>query len=146
MGSRIIRDEKARDELARFICTLPAPFTVTWAKGAKRSDHQNRTFHMWCGQVAAQTFQSAAEVKAFCKLTWGEPILAAENADWLEKWKGLYSPLPYAKQLVLFECIPVTSVMTTRQKSALMDAMRREYATQGIVLTDPEIRKYEGAA
>jgi hypothetical protein len=46
-------------------------------------------------------------------------------------------------QLRLFEVIPLTSLMTTRQMSAYMDAVQQEYRAQGVALIDPEARRLE---
>jgi len=58
------------------------------------------------------------------------------------KVHALYAPLPYAMRLRLFEALPVTSVMTTRQMGEYMDAVQKEYRAMGIALIDPEARKY----
>jgi len=120
--------------------------TVTKLSGAKRSSAQNATSHAWYGQIAAwNRDQSITEAKAECKLLYGKPILCRDNSDWMEKWEPLYGPLSYGKQLVLFECIPVTSVMTTKQMNEYMNNVQQVYRSQGVPLIDPEFAHYMGA-
>jgi len=143
MPSRILREEKDLDAWERFLRAQAFPMTVSQAKGARRSNPQNATFHAWCGQIAAETGESPAEVKAEIKLRYGLPIMEAENAAWVAEWQPLYGPLPYGSRLKLFEVLPLTSKLTTRQMAALMDEVQREYRAQGIALIDPEARRYE---
>lgn len=143
MATRILRNQSDIDGLARFLASNPLPVTVSVTKGAKRSTQQNRTAAMWYGQIGQEYGETQGAVKAQCKLRFGVPILERDNPAWVEKWQGFYAPLPYAARLVLFEAIPVTSVFTTKQMSEYMDAVQREYRSQGIDLIDPEARKYE---
>jgi hypothetical protein len=142
--ARILRTEQDRAAWSRFLAAQPLPLTVSCTKGAKRTNPQNALFHQWCGQIAAATEQSTAEVKAECKLVYGLPIMEAERLEWVAEWQPLYGPLPYVMRRKLFECIPMTSLMTVKQLSAMMDAMQREYRSQGIALVDPEAMKYAG--
>ena len=143
MRPRVIYTPDDIDRLCRFLHAQPMPMTVSARKGAKRSHPQNATVHAWFGQIAAETGQTAAEVKAECKLRYGLPIMAAECHAWVAEWEGCYRALPYHAQVKLFELLPMTSKMTTRQMSAFMDAVQKEYRAQGIDLIDPEARKYE---
>lgn len=144
MPSRILRTDSDRAAWVRYLEAQQMPMTVSAVKGAKRSIPQNSTVHKWYAQIAAETGQSTSEVKAECKRVYGLPIMEAERPDWVEKWRPLYGPLPYAMQLKLFECIPMTSLMTVKQMTAFMDAIQREYRGHGIALIDPDAMKYEG--
>ena len=144
MPARILRTDQDRAAWIRFLDAQPLPITVSAVKGAKRSNPQNATLHKWFGQIADEYAQTAAEVKAECKLVYGLPIMEAERPEWVAEWQPLYGPLPYAARRKLFECIPMTSKMTVRQMSSFMDAIQREYRAQGIALLDPDARKYEG--
>jgi hypothetical protein len=143
MASRIIRDERDRDAWFRFLSNQPLPMTVSHAKGARRSNPQNATLHMWFSQIAAETYETPSAVKGACKRRHGLPIMEAENQAWVAKWEPLYGPLEYEMQVQLFEIIPMTSLFTVKQMSAFMDAVQLEYRAQGIALIDPEARRYE---
>lgn len=143
MATRVIKDAEALDRWVAFLEAQSFPMTVTHAKGSNRSKQQNATLHKWFGQIAEETGDSAASVKAQCKLDYGLPIMLANKPAWVEEWAPLYEPLPYAARLKVFECIPMTSVMGVRDMSAFMDAVQKVYRAQGIPLIDPEARKYE---
>jgi hypothetical protein len=142
MPARVIRTDADRAAWVRFLEAQPLPITVSAIKGAKRSLPQSRTAEKWYSQIAAETGEEPAEVKAQCKWRHGKPIMHADRPDWVAKWSPLYEPLPYQMQIRLFEIIPLTSLLTTRQMSLYMDAVQREYRAQGIDLIDPEARKY----
>ena len=144
MPSRVLHDDMDLTRWEAFLRAQPFPMTVSHIKGARRSLPQNSTVHKWYAQIAEETGQSQAEAKAECKLRFGLPIMERDKPEWVAKWHALYSPLPYAMRLRLFEAIPVTSEMNVRQMSEYMDAVQREYRTMGIPLIDPEARKYEG--
>ena len=144
MPARILRDERDRAAWVRFLSAQPLPLTVSAVKGAKRSKLQSNLFHDWVNQIAQETGQTQAEAKAECKLRFGKPIMERDRPDWVAKWQPLYAPVPYAMQLLLFEVIPVTSIMTTKQMAEIMNAIGKEYRAQGIALTDPEMMKYQG--
>lgn len=147
MATRILRDAQDFTRWGQFLRGQDFPMTVSHAKGAKRSLQQNATAHMWYGQIAGfYGDQSPAEAKAECKFRFGRPILERDNPAWVDEWKPLYAPLPYRHALKLFEVLPVTSKMTTKQKAEYMTEIQREYLAQGIPLVDPEARKYEGVA
>lgn len=146
MPARILRDDRDVKAWAAFVAAQPLPATVTLTKGAKRSLPQNSTLHLWIGQIAAETGQTQAEAKAEIKLRFGLPIMERDKPDWVAKWHDLYHPLPYAMRLRLFEAIPLTSLLTTRQAAEMMDAIQKEYRAQGINLVDPEMIRLQQMA
>lgn len=143
MPSRILRTDQDRAAWQRFLNAQELPITVSAVKGAKRSNPQNSTFHKWLAQIAAEYGESQASIKAEIKKRFGLPIMERDNEAWVAEWQPLYGPLPYHMQLKAFECIPLTSKMTVRQMSELMDAVQREYRAQGIELIDPDARRIE---
>jgi hypothetical protein len=143
MVARILQDDRDRHAWVAFVAAQPLPLTVTAIKGARRSLPQNSTLHLWTGQIAAETGQSQAEAKAEIKLRFGLPIMERDNPAWVAKWEPLYGPLPHHMRLRLFEALPLTSLLTTRQMAELMDAIQKEYLAQGISLVDPTLRRLE---
>lgn len=152
MSVRAIRDEGDRGRLITEIGARALPFTVSMSKGARRSDAQNRTVHRWFGEIAAHDSDHPANVKAYCNMIYGRPILLAEDPEWAEMFNAILRPLPYETALKAIQVldIPFTRRMTTRQLSTYMDAMFHDYTARGVRLTDPEGLKYaaemEGAA
>ncbi|RVO30334.1 hypothetical protein CN095_23750, partial [Sinorhizobium meliloti] len=72
-----------------------------------------------------------------------------ENDVFKEEYDRVIMPLPYEHKLKLM-MVPfdfgVTRIMTTRQKTAYLDAVHRRFSEQGLVLTNPEDLKHRSAA
>jgi len=139
MTTRVITTVAERDGLLKFIMSRPLPITVEIVKGNRRSVEQNRLQRAIMNEVAPQTGQTAEEVRAYCKLTIGVPILRAENELFAQRYDAIVRPLPYETKLALMAepfDFPVTRLMTTKQKTQYIDAIVRHYAEQGIVLTE----------
>ena len=148
MNSRTVITAEQAAQVARFVEGLPIPFTLTWREGAKRSLSANALLHKWYGEAAHQLGDvTAIQVKGRCHVQYGLPIrLRDEVFAWV--WSKTGARLSYEKQCALFErgALAMTSEMTPKELSEYMDAMARDFRAQGLVLTDPEERKYEGAA
>lgn len=148
-NNRIIETEQARDMLVKFIQGRPLPFTATLTDGKHRTTHQNRLQRQWMVEIAAQLGdRTPEEVRGYCKLHFGIPILR-ENDAFRKDYDNLVRPLPYeAKLKLMMEPFDfgVTRIMTTRQKTAYLDAVHRHFSEQGVVLTNPEDLKLGKAA
>ena len=143
MPSRILRTDGERADWLRFLTAQPLPMTVSQIKGENRSQQQNRTLHMWFGQVSQETGDEAWEVKGYCKAKFGLPIMKRDNPEWVAEYEPLYMPLPYPLRIKFFSFVPMTSKMKVQQMTEIMDAVQRHYTQQGIALRDPEALKYE---
>lgn len=152
MTQRIIRDEIDRKLLYRFLATRPLPFTIDVTLGAHRSTAQNKLQRLWMNEAAAQLEgHTPEELRGLCKLTHGVPILRAENEAFREKYDAVVKPLPYqAKLAIMMEPLdlPVTRLMTTRQKTFFLDRVFEYFTGMGVKLTAPEDRErqYDPAA
>tara|TARA_R110000744_G_scaffold17882_4_gene48212 strand:- start:16 stop:468 length:453 start_codon:yes stop_codon:yes gene_type:complete len=114
-------------------------------RGETRTEAQNRTIHMWFWEVAKhQEDLDALEVKGMCHRHWGLNIkLRDEVFAWI--WKRSGANLSYEKQCALLGSgrLNVSSSMEADELSEYMEAMSRHFRSQGINLTDPDLRKYE---
>lgn len=141
MTPRFVESEWDRQMLVRFIALQPLPFTVSLSRGGKRSTKQNRLQRQWLNEIAEQLGgQTPEEVRGYCKLTIGVPILRAEHDIFREKYDAIVRPLLYEQKLALMMeplDFPVTRLMTTRQATAYLDGVHRHFSEKGIVLTDP---------
>jgi hypothetical protein len=150
MTTRIIRTDEDRKLLLRRIEKQKLPFTVQITKGANRSVEQNRLQRLWMTEIAEQFGdRTAEEVRGFCKLHIGVPILRAEDEAFRERYDAVVKPLPYQmKLMVMMEPLdlPVTRIMTSEQKHRYLDEIFRQFSEQGIVLTIPEDKRYGAAA
>ena len=141
MSTRVVKTEEQRALLLRYIKEHRLPFTADIVKGERRSVEQNKLQRLWLNEIAEQLGDhTPEEVRGYCKLTIGVPILRAENEEFAAKYDAHVRPLPYPQKLAIM-CepldMPVTRLMTTVQKTKYLDAIWRHFTEQGLVLTDP---------
>jgi hypothetical protein len=141
MTTRFLETEADRALLIRFIEDQPLPLTVTLSKGGKRTLRQNKLQRLWVNEIAEQLGdQTPEEVRGYCKLTIGVPILRAENEAFREQYDAIIRPLPYEQKLALMMepmDFPITRLMTTKQATAYLDGVHRHFSERGVALTDP---------
>lgn len=150
MTTRVIASEAEREALMHLIRARPLPFTVEIVKGRRRSDRQNRLQRLWANEIAEQLGdRTPEEVRAYCKLHFGVPLLRAESELFAERYDATVRPLPYETKLALMAeplDMPVTRLMTTDQKKRYLDAIVQHFCAQGVVLTDPDAPFLTGRA
>lgn len=148
MTTRVIIAEWDRQLLIRLLEAQKLPFTIDITRGKRRSVQQNRLQRLWLNEISEQLGdRTPEEVRGYCKLTMGVPIMRAENEAFREKYDAHVKPLPYEQKLALMMeplDLPVTRIMSTDQKRRYLDAVHQHFAEQGLVLTDP--RPFEDAA
>jgi hypothetical protein len=142
MTTRYIETERDVTMLHRFIAVQKRPYTISISKGGKRSAAQNRLAHQWHKEAAEQLQdRSPDDVRAYCKLTFGVPILRTENEGFRAKYDEHVKGLPYETKLALmvepFD-FPVTRLMTVKQQTSYLDSVHKHFAEQGVILTDPD--------
>lgn len=141
MTQRFVETEYDRRQLLRFIEQQQLPLTVSMTKGGKRSVRQNKLNRLWLNEIAEQLGdQTPEEVRGYCKLTIGVPILRAENEAFRARYDAIVRPLPYEQKLALMMeplDFPITRLMSTKQATAYLDGVHRHFSEEGIVLTDP---------
>lgn len=141
MTTRFVETEADRQLLLRFIEGQPLPMTVSLSKGGRRSLKQNKLQRLWLNEISEQLGdQTPEEVRGYCKLTIGVPILRAENENFREKYDAIVRPLPYEQKLALMMeplDFPISRLMNTKQATAYLDGMHRHFSEKGIALTDP---------
>ena len=141
MTTRTITTDEHRNSLVLYLKDQKLPFTVIITKGKKRSVFQNNLQRMWILEISEQLGDlTPEEIRGYCKLTIGVPILRAENDDFCEKYDVVFKPLPYETKLELMQepfDFAVTRLMSTKQKSTYLDNMARYWSNKGILLSDP---------
>ena len=136
MTSRVVTNTTDRAALVRFIEARPMPFTIEIVPGKRRSIEQNRLQRRTLNAIAEQTGQTAEEVRGYCKLTIGVPILRAENELFALKYDETIKGLPYETKLAIMMeplDLPITRLMTTDQKTRYLDGVMRHFSAQGVV-------------
>jgi len=145
MPARIIRTPEHIDRLADEMRTTDLPIIVSWSPGEARSLPQNALLHMWFGEIAKHHGdRDANQVKGECHHKYALDIrLRDPQFAWV--WKHSGAGLTYEQQCALLasETLGVSSKMSKPELREYMDAMRRDYATEGVRLTDPDAAKYE---
>ena len=140
MTTRVVSTEADRQGLMRLLQARELPFTVEIVKGKRRSVDQNRMQRRLLNEIAEQTGQTAEEVRAYCKLTIGIPILRAESELFAQKYDEHIRRLPYETKLAMMAepfDFPVTRLMTTAQKTRYLDEIQRHFGAQGVVFSSP---------
>lgn len=141
MTSRVITTEADREGLVRFIQSRPLPITVEVVKGKRRSVEQNKLQRRMVSEIAEQLGDTTPEeVRAYCKLHIGVPILRDESESFRAKYDEHFRGLSYETKLALmgepFD-FPVTRLMNTSQKTRYIEGIMRHYAEMGIYITMP---------
>jgi hypothetical protein len=150
MAARVVETEQDRTLLVKFIENHKLPMTVEVTAGKHRTTEQNRLQRQWMIDIASQLPENSAEEwRGICKLHFGVPILRAENEAFCAVYDEVIRPLPYetkVKTMMVPIDLPVTSKMTTKQKTAYLDQIHKHFSELGVVLTDPDALKYARAA
>lgn len=141
MTTHIVKTPEDWARLATLVSNLKPPLTISIVTGEHRSDRQNKLQRLWCREASEQLGDRTAEdVRAYCKLHYGVPMLREENADFREKYDRIIRPMPYETKLELMAepmDFPVTRLMTKKQKTAYLDAMHKGLSEMGVRLTEP---------
>ena len=141
MTTWAIRNEQDRQKVIKIIHHREAPCTVEITKGAPRTIEQNRLQRLWMNEAAIQGDQTAEEYRAFCKLSFGIPLMCEQSALFAEQWKRLFGHIAYADKLALMaEPIdyPVTRLMKSSTKRRNLDHVYTHFTGLGFKMTDPK--------
>ncbi|MFQ5626648.1 MAG: hypothetical protein ACE5FM_08360 [Methyloligellaceae bacterium] len=141
MPSRVIRSPEDRERLFAALSAELPPFTVAWKKGAHRTKPQNRLSWKWYTELAAQMDDREIEdVRAYCKLHYGVPILRAEDHLFRATYDKTIKPLDYEDKIAAFKQFqfPVSSLMSKPQMIRYLDTIQRSFLERGYTLTDPD--------
>lgn len=145
MAQRVIRSDQELELWFKFMREQELPMTVSATKGANRSLEQNKLQRKWVNEIAEQTEQAPEQIRGYCKLHLGVPILRDENAEFKVSYDRVIKPLPYESKIAcMMEPLdfPVTRLMTSKQKAQYLDEIYRHFAERGIQLTNPEELRY----
>lgn len=140
MTTWVIRNERERNALLSAVSKRAMPFTAVLKKGEPRSPEQNRLQRLWMLEAEEQGDMTAEEYRGYCKLHFGVPILRAEDDEFKRIYDEVIRPLPYENKLALMRVpidLPVTSRMTTGQKTRYLDQVKQFFEEQGFQLTQP---------
>ena len=150
MTDRIVETEDQRRMLLKYIEGQKLPFTASVTPGKHRTYQQNRLQRKWMTEISEQLPDfTAEEWRGYCKLHIGVPILREENEAFREKYDRIIRPLSYEDKLEAMQeplDVPITRIMTSKQKTTYLDAIFRRFSERGVVLTIPPERDPGSAA
>ena len=129
---KCIDDIKSLDEDAKWLVEI---------KKHNRSEMQNRTCFMWYREIAkAKGDETATDIRAYCKLHYGVPILREDNDDFREGYDQIVRPLSYENKLkIMVEPLdlPITRIMSVDQMQRYMEDVQKYGYSFGVELTIP---------
>jgi Fe-S cluster assembly scaffold protein SufB len=136
---RIITNAAELDAFTTLLGNLDLPITVEWVKGRDRTREQNRLQFLWAREAAEQRGdRTPEEQRNEWKLRFGVPIMREDSPEFRATYDRLIKPLSYPEKLEAMELISVTSLMKVRQMVRYLDAIERECAEEGVILTAPD--------
>ena len=139
MTERIIKTADELDVWFTFLSGRKLPITVTSNDGRDRTLDQNRLMFLWASEASQQLGdRTVDDIRFDWKLRHGVPILREDGEAFRAFYDKALKPLPYEQKVAAMRFVPVTSEMNVRQMIRYLDAVSRECAEQGIVLTDPD--------
>lgn len=143
-GNTAVLHNDENRQYARSLIDAAPVGAVVYVSDAKesRTTRQNRTLHMWFGEVARQQADlDASDVKGMCHRRWGLTI-RLRDAKFAWVWEQSGAKLPYEKQCKVLASgtFNVSSEMNVDELSEYMEAMSRHFRSDGLTLTDPEDR------
>lgn len=138
----VVRTPADWETLRKRLLAMTPPLTISIMEGEQRSTAQNKLQRKWCHEVAEQLGdRTPEEVRGYSKLHFGVPILRDQDEKFRAEYDAIIRPLPYEAKLKLMQepfDFGVTRQMTTKQKTAYLDAMFKHWSEMGVSLTLPE--------
>ena len=107
-----------------------------------RSLSSNALSHQWYKDASMQMDESPEEVRAYCKLHFGVPLMLAESEKFRESYNAIRYALTYESKLKAMDILDVTSLMSKDQMCKYLNDMQRSYAEQGVILETPKDSAY----
>jgi len=141
MTTIAVRTEHDRKQALKMVQGSELPYTLTKIKGAPRSIEQNKLQRLWMRELEEQGDMWAEEYRAYSKAYFGVPILLAENDAFAEQYTAIVKPLPYDQKLEIMKQpidLPITRIMTAKQKKQYLDDVYTHWTGKGYLLTDPD--------
>lgn len=90
-----------------------------------RSDLQNRLSHAWYAELANELKEyDTIGYKSFCKLHFGVPIMRTDDDEFRQVYDSAIKGLSYEKKIEIMKILPVTSLMSTKQLTQYLDAVK----------------------
>jgi hypothetical protein len=148
MVLRYVETELQREAVLQHIQVQKLPFTIEVVKSNPRSLAQNRLQHTWVREIAQQWGDgqyTTEEVRGYCKLHYGVPILREDSAEYRAAYDKWVKPLSYEAKLAYMQVpfdFEVSRLFKTDQMTRYLDAIWQFAGEQGWVITNPDDNLY----
>lgn len=121
---------------------------VTWTTKRNRTIDQNALWASLYRRISETlgtgTAADIAEIKSYCKLMIGVPILRRDCEQFEKGWRRYFAMRSYEEQLFLMggnplfgvDGFPVTRLLDTKQGAEYTDAVVNHYAPLGVYFED----------
>jgi hypothetical protein len=145
---RHVETELQREAVLLQLKTQKLPYTIEIMKSSPRSLAQNRLQHTWLREIAEQWGDgqyTSEEVRGYCKLHYGVPILREDSAEYRAAYDKWVKPLSYEAKLAYMQVpfdFEVSRLFKTDQMTRYLDAIWTFAGEQGFVLTNPDDNLY----
>lgn len=103
-------------------------------KTKDRSSLQNRLSHKWYSVIGKQTFESEVEVKRYCKLTFGIPIMIRDVEGFAGMWGIQTTEMTYEQEKWSMKFMKLTSILSVEQMTEYLNQMKLHYESENIYL------------
>jgi hypothetical protein len=114
------------------------PWVITISQDDEhRSLKQNRLSFAWYKFRGKANGNGVFHERAFCKLTYGVPILR-EDKNFEAFFCTVLAPLTYEQCLDAMEFVPVTRLMGVKKFAEYLNEVEQQSAIQGIILPQPD--------
>lgn len=147
MSEHFIETDGQLYDLHKLLDKHKLPFVAEIKKGSARSLAQNRLYHLWMREIAAQwEGNTPTEVRAYCKLVFGVPIMREESEKFRELYDRALKPLSYEDKIALMQepiDLAVSRCMSVDQMTRYIDCIFRFAGENGWALTDPDEKLYK---
>ena len=137
----LIESEQDRQDALVKIAGVKLPFTLSILVGKHRTLAQNKLQRQWMKEIGAQMGVTPEEARGYCKLRFGVPILREDSEVFRVKYDEVLKPLSYPDKIKLMMeplDLPVTRLMTIKQKAEYLDRIHQSFSELGYTLTDPD--------
>ena len=130
----VIANEYQRNGAISDVSDIELPAIMTLRPYKKdRSLEMNALSHVWYAQIAAKEREYTAEqVKGYCKLRIGIPILRTD-IEFSEMYDRIFKPMDYETKIEIMSrpgLFDVTSIMKTDQMCLYLEQIQQHYANR----------------
>jgi hypothetical protein len=90
----------------------------------------------WLSIIGTHQGQTSEEIHREVKLRIGVPILRRDSEAFCETYDRLIKPMSYEEKIAAMDLIDVTSILTVKQMTELLDEISRQYRSAPIDVPD----------